>query len=117
MLLPPGGLADLLERVARGEINAPTAKAVLSEMLTSGRDAAGVIEARGLAQITDGATIARLVGEVIAAHPVELERYLAGKESLAQWFFGRVMQLAGKRAHPAMLRAELERQLAEKRRA
>ncbi len=116
LLLPPGGLADLLERVARGEINAPTAKAVLSEMLTSGSGAAGVIEARGLAQITDGAEIARLVGEAIAAHPVELERYLAGKDSLAQWFFGRVMQLAGKRAHPAILRAELERQLAEKRR-
>jgi len=115
--VPPEGLADLLERVARGEINVPTAKAVLTEMLSSGRTAAGVIEARGLAQISDGAEITRLVGEAIAAHPAELEKFLAGKESLAQWFFGRVMQLAGKRAHPAMLRAELERQLAEKRRA
>ena len=114
--LPPEGLADLLDRVACGKINLLTAKDVLAEMLDSGRSAAEVIEARGLAQITDGAEIARLVDEVIAAHPAELERYLAGKESLANWFFGMVMQLAGKRAHPAMLRAELERQLAKKRR-
>jgi aspartyl-tRNA(Asn)/glutamyl-tRNA(Gln) amidotransferase subunit B len=107
----PAMLADLLERTARGEINLLTAKAVLAEMVTSGLDAARVIEARGLAQISDSAEITRLVAEVLADNPGELEKYLAGKESLANWFFGQVMRKAGKRANPAMLRAELERQL------
>ncbi|TLN14010.1 hypothetical protein FDZ74_09605 [bacterium] len=69
---------------------------------------------RGLTQISDGTEITRLVAEVIAANPGELEKYLAGKQSVANWFFGQVMRLAGKRANPAMLRAELERQLAQK---
>lgn len=110
----PAMLADLLDRVARGEINTPTAKSVLAEMLSGGGSAAGVIEARDLTQISDGAEIARLVAEVIAANPGEVEKFLAGKASVANWFFGQAMRLAGKRANPALLRAELERQLAQK---
>lgn len=107
----PAMLADLLDRAACGEITLPSAKAVLAEMLTSGREAASVINARGLAQISDNVEITRLVAEVLAAHPGELEKYRSGKESLANWFFGQVMRMAGKRANPAMLRAELQRQL------
>lgn len=110
----PEMLADLLERTANGEINLPTAKVVLQEMIASGRSAADVIDASSLNQISDGAEITRLVAEVIAANPDELEKYLAGKESVANWFFGQVMHLAGKRANPAMLRAELQRQLERK---
>ena len=110
----PEMLADLLERTANGEINLPTAKHVLQEMIASGRNAAEVIDANGLGQISDGVEITRLVTQVIAAYPGELEKYLAGKESVANWFFGQVMRLAGKRANPAMLRAELQRQLAQK---
>jgi aspartyl-tRNA(Asn)/glutamyl-tRNA(Gln) amidotransferase subunit B len=113
----PAMLADLLERLAGGEINLPTAKKVLHEMLASGRSAAEIIAAGSLGQISDGAEITRLVAEVIAANPGELEKYLAGKESVANWFFGQVMHLAGKRANPTMLRAELQRQLEQKRQA
>ncbi|TLN00384.1 Asp-tRNA(Asn)/Glu-tRNA(Gln) amidotransferase GatCAB subunit B, partial [bacterium] len=114
--LRPAMLTDLLERTTRGEINTPTAKVVLAEMLDCGCSAAEVIDARGLTQISDSAEITRLVSEVITANPGELEKFLDGKESLANWFFGQVMRLAGKRANPTMLRAELERQLAEKKR-
>jgi len=107
----PEMLADLLERTANGEINLPTAKKVLHEMIASGLGAADVIAASSLNQISDGAEISRLVAEVIAANPGELDKYLSGKEGVANWFFGQAMHLAGKRANPAMLRAELQRQL------
>lgn len=113
----PAMLADLLERTGRGEINLPTSKKVLAEMLAGGQSAAEVIAAHGLMQISDGAEISRLVTEVIEANPGELEKYLAGKESLANWFYGQVMRLAGKRANPAVLRTELNRQLARKKAA
>ncbi len=111
----PAMLADLLERMARGEINLLTTKTVLSKMLSSGRSAAEVIAADGLTQISDSAEITRLVTEVIAANPGELEKYLSGKDSIANWFFGQVMRLAGKRANPAVLRAEIIHQLAQKK--
>jgi aspartyl-tRNA(Asn)/glutamyl-tRNA(Gln) amidotransferase subunit B len=107
----PSALAELLQSLTRGEINQPSAKAILAEMLNSGQSAAAIIVARGLQQISDGDSIAGLVREVLAANPQELTSYRAGKETLANWFFGQVMKAARGRANPQVLREELERQL------
>ena len=46
-------LADLIQRVERGELNLQTAKSVLSEMIRKGITAAQIIEEKGLVQIHD----------------------------------------------------------------
>lgn len=115
--VPPAGLGELLHAVQSQQINAATGKAVLAEMLQSGRSAGEIIAERGLAQISDADYIAGLVAKVIAENPRELSSYLAGKETLSQWFFGQVMRLAGGRANPQVVRAELQRQLSEKKTA
>ena len=107
----PRGLAELLDALEVGEVNQNTAKMVLTEMLVSGASAARVIREKNLTQVTDSDLISSLVSEVIAAHPAELASYLAGKETLANWFFGQVMRAAGGKASPAVLKLELERQL------
>ena len=113
----PSELAELLDAVSSGEINQPTAKTVLSEMLESGKSAGQIIQSRGLKQVSDGNFIASLVSQVITSHPQELASYLGGKETLANWFFGQVMKSAGGKANPAVLRGELNKQLqAEKER-
>jgi aspartyl-tRNA(Asn)/glutamyl-tRNA(Gln) amidotransferase subunit B len=113
---PPEALADLLRRVAGGEINLTTAKAVLTEMLRSGRSAGEIIQAGGLGQVSDAEEIARLVRRTLESCPEQIASYLAGKESLANWFFGQVMRAAGGTANPQVVRAELERQLGALRR-
>jgi aspartyl-tRNA(Asn)/glutamyl-tRNA(Gln) amidotransferase subunit B len=110
----PAELAALL-RLAGREINFNTTKTVLSEMLETGKTAAQVIQERGLGQISDTDQIAQLVGAVLENNPRELNSYLAGKETLSNWFFGQVMRAAAGQANPQMLRAELERQLAERK--
>jgi len=112
----PEALASLLQRAGR-DINLNTAKAVLAEMLETGKTAAEIIEARGLQQISDSDTIAGLVRQVLDDHPRELSNYLAGKETLSNWFFGQVMRAARGQANPQTLRAELERQLRERKQA
>lgn len=107
----PRGLAELLDALEAGEVNQNTAKTVLAEMLASGAPAAQVIREKNLTQVTDSDLISGLVSEVIAAHPAELASYLAGKETLANWFFGQVMRAAGGKASPAVLKTELEAQL------
>jgi aspartyl-tRNA(Asn)/glutamyl-tRNA(Gln) amidotransferase subunit B len=97
--------------MARNEINLNTAKAVLVEMLASGKSAAQIISERGLQQVSDSDLIADLVQKTLQQHPQELASYLAGKETLANWFFGQVMRAARGQANPQVLRAELERQL------
>lgn len=107
----PAGLAELLEIVARGEINQNTGKAVLAEMLRSGRSARDIIAEQNLRQISDPEAIAALVREVLAAHPDELNSYRAGKTTLSNWFFGQVMRRMRGQANPQVVREELARQL------
>ena len=111
----PTSLAWLLGFVQRGEINLHTAKAVLSEMLRTGQSAGEIITAQGLRQVSDAVVISALVRQALEANPDELTNYLNGKETLANWFFGSVMRSAGGKANPQVVRAELERQLAERK--
>lgn len=111
----PAELARLLGFARRGEINLHTAKAVLAEMLRTGRSAGEIIGERGLRQVSDADVIARLVKQALEENPEELGNYLRGKETLANWFFGVVMRSAGGKANPQVVRAELERQLEEKK--
>jgi len=107
----PQMLAELLDTLQQGTINQNTAKSVLVKMLDTGRSASTIIEQDGLAQLSDSGFISGLISGVINAHPKELENYLAGKETLANWFFGQVMKAAGGKANPAVLKSELEKQL------
>ena len=65
-----------------------------------------------MSQISDNASIASLVQQVLERNPQEVASYLDGKETVSQWFFGQVMRSAKGQANPKVLRAELERQLA-----
>jgi len=107
----PEALAVLIGFVARSEINLRTGKAVLMEMLQSGRGAGDIIAERGLRQVSDLDIISGLVQQVLETNPDELDSYLNGKETLSNWFFGTVMRLAGGKANPGVVRTELERQL------
>jgi aspartyl-tRNA(Asn)/glutamyl-tRNA(Gln) amidotransferase subunit B len=109
--IKPETLADLLVRMGKGEVNAATAKVVLSTLLEKGGTAGEIIKTQGLQQTSDLDLIASLVAKAIAENPGELESYKAGKETVANWFFGQVMRMAGGKANPQVVREELARQL------
>jgi aspartyl-tRNA(Asn)/glutamyl-tRNA(Gln) amidotransferase subunit B len=111
----PAGLAALLDCAARREVNLNTAKAVLAEMLQSGRSAAEIIGERGLQQVSDAGWIAGLVRETLDANPEELAKYLGGKETVANWFYGQVMRAAKGKANPQVVQAELHSQLDQRK--
>jgi aspartyl-tRNA(Asn)/glutamyl-tRNA(Gln) amidotransferase subunit B len=107
----PAGLAELVKLVSQEQINAATAKNVLAEMAATGKPASRIITEGSLQQISDSSSIAGLVEKVLRQHPQEVDSYLAGKEAVAQWFFGQVMRAAQNQANPQVVRAELQRQL------
>ncbi|GAP08085.1 aspartyl/glutamyl-tRNA(Asn/Gln) amidotransferase subunit B [Anaerolinea thermolimosa] len=107
----PRGLAALLDLMAQGTVTLNTGKAVLAEMLQSGADASEIIRSRGLEQVSDAAWIADLVRETLRSNPAEVEKYLSGKETVANWFYGQVMRAARGRANPQVVQEELQRQL------
>ncbi len=111
----PQALAELLKLLHTGVITQASAREVLAEMLAGSATAAEIVARRGLQQLSDAAAIATLVRAVLAENPREVAAYHAGKTTLANWFFGQVMQRAAGQANPAVIRAALQRHLDESR--
>lgn len=103
LTLSPSALAGLLDLLQEGKVNNATAKIVLGRMITSGKDALTIIEAEGLAQVSDREAIAKVVRQVLADHPNEVLAYREGKTALRQWFFGQVMRRMAGQANPHLV--------------
>jgi aspartyl-tRNA(Asn)/glutamyl-tRNA(Gln) amidotransferase subunit B len=107
----PRALANLVAMVDSNRLTTANAKAVLGEMFATGDSPEVVVARRGLKIIDDADAVARLVRQVLDAHPEQLVQYLAGKASIRQWFFGQAMRLAGGQANPARVQQALEEAL------
>ncbi|HET9554387.1 MAG TPA: Asp-tRNA(Asn)/Glu-tRNA(Gln) amidotransferase subunit GatB [Anaeromyxobacteraceae bacterium] len=109
--LTPAHLAAVLGMLDRGAINGAAAKAVVEEVFRTGADPAEVVQAKGLAQVSDEGAIEAIVDAVLAGAPAEVERHRSGKKNLTGFFVGQVMkQLKGK-GNPAVVNALLEKKL------
>ncbi|MBI3177391.1 MAG: Asp-tRNA(Asn)/Glu-tRNA(Gln) amidotransferase subunit GatB [Chloroflexi bacterium] len=108
----PEKLVGLIGLVGSGIINNNTGKAVLAEMFGAGQRAEEIVQAKGLAQVSDEGAIAAAVAKVIADNPDQLALYLGGKEAVARWFFGQVMRGMGGKSNPAVVQKALDEKLA-----
>ena len=105
-------MAGLLKRLADNTISGKIAKDVLAAMWAGEGDADAVIAKKGLKQITDSGAIEKVVDEVIASNPKQLEQYRAGKEALFGFFVGAVMKATQGKANPAQVNELLKKKLA-----
>jgi aspartyl-tRNA(Asn)/glutamyl-tRNA(Gln) amidotransferase subunit B len=80
-------------------------------MFATGKPAHTIVAEHGWQQISDTTFIAELVRQVLVENPEQVSEYLAGKENIARWLFGRVMRAAEGQANPQILQQELESQL------
>lgn len=105
--LNPEQLAGLVSATTAGTINLNTAKAVLDEMLVSGKSADEIIREKGLTQIDDRSMLRQMIRDSLAEYPQELASYLAGKDTLANWFLGQVMRKTKGQAAPQLVQTIL----------
>lgn len=105
-----GGLIALIES---GTINGKIAKEVFAEMLESGESAKAIVDAKGLAQVSDTGAIAKIVADAIAANPKQVQQYLDGNEKVLMYLVGQVMKLSKGKANPPMVIQLLKEQLGE----
>jgi aspartyl-tRNA(Asn)/glutamyl-tRNA(Gln) amidotransferase subunit B len=104
-------LAGLIGRIADNTISGKIAKDVFEAMWAEGQSADAIIDARGLRQITDTASIEQAIDEVMARNPQQLAEYRAGKDKLFGFFVGQVMKATQGKANPAQLNELLKRKL------
>lgn len=105
--VPPQHLVSLIHLVDRRLINNTIAKSVLEEMFSTGSEPLAIIKKEGLEQISDEEHILGLTRRVIESNPSQLATYLAGKETVFEWFVGQVMGLAQGKADPQIVRQHL----------
>ena len=106
-------LAQLIGRIQDGTISNAAARQVF-EALWSGEGAEvdAVIAAKGLKQMNDSGALEKIIDEVIAANPANVEQFKAGKDKAFNALVGQVMKASQGKANPAQVNELLRSRLA-----
>ncbi len=99
----PAALAGLIAIVEHGTISSTVAKDVFAKMYDSGRAAAEIVAADGLAQISDASSLAPIVTRVVGAHPDIVAEIRAGKDRKFQFLVGQVMKETKGKGDPKLV--------------
>ncbi len=106
------GFSRLLLLEAGGELAATQAKAVLGELLERGGDPEAVARSMGFAAMDEGA-LRDVVARVVADHPEEWAKFLAGDPKVQGALIGAVMRATSNNANGKVVTGELQRMRSE----
>ncbi|MDE1152997.1 MAG: Asp-tRNA(Asn)/Glu-tRNA(Gln) amidotransferase subunit GatB [Micavibrio sp.] len=109
----PEQLGGLVGLISDNTISGKIAKEVFAEMFATGKNAADIVEARGLKQVTDTGAIDKIVSEVVAENPDKVAEYKGGKDKLFGFFVGQILKRSGGKANPGMVNDILKKKLEE----
>ena len=103
-LVPVDALARILALVQDGTISSSAAKSVFAAVLADPATSPdAVVAAQGLAQVSDDGALDRWIDEVLAEHPAEAARFVAGERKLQGVLIGFVMKKSKGSADPKKL--------------
>jgi len=98
------GVAESADLVESGAISGKMLKDLYDLCFERGKDFPVVYEAEGRPeQSRDTSALEKIIDEVIAANPKQVEQYRAGKKTVAAFFVGQVMKLSKGQANPQMV--------------
>jgi aspartyl-tRNA(Asn)/glutamyl-tRNA(Gln) amidotransferase subunit B len=104
-------LGAMIRLIDDKTISGKIAKDVFAEMFATGKAPAEIVKEKGLVQITDTSAIEKIVDEVIAANPKQVEGYRSGKTALMGFFVGQVIKSSGGKANPQAVNEILRKKL------
>ena len=97
------GLAMAADLAESGELSSKMLKQLLDISFEKGEDFPVVYEREKPQQISDTSLIEKMIDEVIAANPKQVEQFKGGKTTVSAFFVGQVMRLSKGQANPALL--------------
>ena len=103
-------LGSIVDLIASDTISGKIAKDLFDIVWSEGGDPAGIVEKRGMKQVTDTGAIEKTVDEIMAANPDKVEQVKA-KPNLMGWFVGQVMKASGGKANPKAVNEILKKKL------
>jgi aspartyl-tRNA(Asn)/glutamyl-tRNA(Gln) amidotransferase subunit B len=97
------GIAFAADLAETGELSSKQLKQLFDSAFEKGEDFPAVYEREKPKQISDPTAIEKMIDEVIAANPKQVEQYRGGKKTVAAFFVGQVMKASKGQANPALL--------------
>jgi aspartyl-tRNA(Asn)/glutamyl-tRNA(Gln) amidotransferase subunit B len=104
-------LGELIALIGKGELSGKLAKEVFGKMFATGDAPAVIMDREGLKQISDSGALGKILDDVIAANPKQVEQYRGGKTTVINFLVGQVMKASRGQADVAavteLLRSKL----------
>jgi len=97
------GLALSADLVEGGTISGKMLKDLYDLCFERNQDFPAVYEKEKPQQLTDTTSIEKIIAEIIAANPKQVEQYRAGKKAVIGFFVGQVMKVSKGQANPQMV--------------
>jgi aspartyl-tRNA(Asn)/glutamyl-tRNA(Gln) amidotransferase subunit B len=105
------GVALSADLVESGAISGKMLKDLYELSFERNQDFGEVYEREKPQQITDSSAIEKIIDEIIAANPKQVEQYRAGKKTVVGFFVGQVMKASKGQANPQMVNELLAKKL------
>jgi aspartyl-tRNA(Asn)/glutamyl-tRNA(Gln) amidotransferase subunit B len=94
-------LGLLVKLIASDELSGKLAKQIFPKMFSTGEAAAVILEREGLKQISDTGALEKIISDVIAANPKQVEQYKGGKTTVINFLVGQAMKATRGQANVA----------------
>ncbi|MDF7808687.1 Asp-tRNA(Asn)/Glu-tRNA(Gln) amidotransferase subunit GatB [Pontiellaceae bacterium B12219] len=107
----PEKLARIIELIDAKTINTGGGKQIFETIFNEGGDPKEIMEAKGLAQVSDDSALEGWADEAIANNPKPVEEYKAGNPASINFLMGQVMKASRGKANPGAVMQMLKQKL------
>lgn len=107
-------ISELAELLSSDEISSRQAKEVFSIMLEEHTSPLGIVEERGMKQVSDKGALLDLVKEVIANSPDQVQQYKDGNQKIIGYLVGQAMKASKGQGNPKLINEILREELKER---
>ncbi len=104
-------LAALIARISDNTISNNAARQVFEGLWNQEGEVDAIIEAKGLKQMNDTGELEKIIDEVLAANPKNVEEFKAGNTKALNGLVGPIMKASKGKANPAQVNALLMKKL------
>ena len=113
--IPPAQLGELINAIREGVISGKIAKQLFDALANGEGDVKTIIEAKGYRQVSDEGALEKIIADVIANNPGQVEQYRNAepdkRKKMTGFFVGQIMKASGGQANPAVVNKLLSQKL------
>ena len=104
-------LAALIGRISDNTISNSAARQVFDALWSEGGEVDAIIETKGLKQMNDTGELEKIIDDVLAANPKNVEEFKAGNAKALNGLVGPIMKASKGKANPAQVNELLKKKL------